>query len=208
MLSSFQFWPSGSDSPASVQFSIFLLASCTKMESSEQTGIHHRHNGLQCEIIGQKIIPQAGDTHQSAFWKYLMALRPWSFSASLLPVLLGTIISWKENYTVNILSAFLTCISVLTVHGAGNLVNTYYDFIKGIDNKESDDKTLVNQILSSDDIVRFGVAIYIIGCICFLVTLALSPARADHLALLFFVGVSGSFFYTGMPYKNLCQYYV
>ena len=166
------------------------------MDLPEQADVKQRHNGTCCEDIGESIIP--GSTHQSEFKKYLTALRPWSFSASLTPVILGTIIGWKESQTVNILSALLVCISVVSVHGAGNLVNTYYDFMKGIDNRESDDRTLVHQILTSDDVVRFGVIIYSIGCISFLGTLALSSARVDHLALLFFAGVSGSFLYTGM----------
>ena len=168
------------------------------MDLPEQAGVKQRHNGTCCEDIGERIIPRAGNGHKSEFTKYLTALRPWSFSASLTPVILGTVIGWKENQTVNILSAFLVCISVVSVHGAGNLVNTYYDFTKGIDNKESDDKTLVHQILTSDDVVRLGVIIYSIGCISFLGTLVLSSARVDHLALLFFAGVSGSFLYTGV----------
>ena len=168
------------------------------MVPPETSDVRKRNNGEQCEDIGQKDMQQAGNTNPTLFRKYLFALRPWSFSASLTPVILGTIIGWKEIHTVYILPAILTSISVLAVHGAGNLVNTYYDFQKGIDNKESDDKTLVNQILTLDEVVKFGVIIYSIGCISFLGTIASSPARIDHLALLFFAGVSGSFLYTGM----------
>ena len=174
------------------------------MNLSDQTANRKSQNGAFCKNIRENVLPQDDSLQQSGFMKYLTALRPWSFSASLTPVILGTVIGWKEKQTVNLLPAVLVLISVLSVHGAGNLVNTYHDFVKGIDNKESDDKTLVNNILTSDDVVRFGVVIYIIGCISFLGTLASCAARVDLLALLFFAGVSGSFFYTGMLIKITC----
>lgn len=135
--------------------------------------------------------------HTGRIQHYLAAIRPWSFSASLTPVLLGTVLSWKETGHLNILSAILVTISIISVHAAGNLVNTYYDFLRGIDDKDADDQTLVSKILSPEEVVRFGAVIYVIGCVSFLVTLTISPSRIDHLALTFFVGLSGSFLYTG-----------
>lgn len=38
------------------------------------------------------------------------------------------------------------------VHCAGNVVNTYYDYVKGIDNRKSDDRTLVDHILTLDEV--------------------------------------------------------
>jgi hypothetical protein len=61
---------------------------------------------------------------------YLIALRPWSFTASLGPVALGSCLAYK---TIGIFSTWIfavTCICALSVHAAGNLVNTYVDFTK------------------------------------------------------------------------------
>ncbi len=132
------------------------------------------------------------------YWQqYFTALRPWSFSASLTPVILGSVLSWKETGNFSFILAILVLIAIISVHGAGNLVNTYYDFLSGIDSHESDDKTLVNKILRPEEVVRFGVILYLIGCVSFLAILVVSPSRIDHLAFLFFAGLSGSFFYTG-----------
>lgn len=39
------------------------------------------------------------------------------------------------------------------VHCAGNVVNTYYDYKKGIDNdRKSDDRTLVDHLLTIDEV--------------------------------------------------------
>lgn len=128
---------------------------------------------------------------------YVVALRPWSFSASLVPLLLGTALAYKESNDVNIPVFFFTAIAILSVHGAGNLVNTYYDFMKGIDSKKSDDRTLVDQKLSPQEVASFGALLYGVGCVAVLLTCMMSKATVEHIALIFFGGLSGSFLYTG-----------
>lgn len=88
---------------------------------------------------------------------YVLALRPWSLSASLMPTLLGATIAYKYPgaSSFNYLTLLLTVFTVVSVHGAGNLVNTYFDFIKGIDNRKSDDRTLVDHILTKDEVGYF-----------------------------------------------------
>uniref|UniRef100_A0A2P2I974 UbiA prenyltransferase domain-containing protein 1 homolog n=1 Tax=Hirondellea gigas TaxID=1518452 RepID=A0A2P2I974_9CRUS len=127
---------------------------------------------------------------------YVSALRPWSFSVSLTPVFLGCALAHKVQ-PINVVTVLLTALTALSVHAAGNVVNTYYDYIKGIDSKKSDDRTLVDKILSKDEIVTLGVMLYLIGCAGFVLLTMLSPARLDHLALVFFGGMSSSFMYTG-----------
>ena len=135
--------------------------------------------------------------NKAKFNNYIAALRPWSFSASLIPVMLGTVLCWKEIGKFSFILSILGGLVVIFVHAAGNLVNTYYDFLRGMDNKSSDDKTLVDHILTPEEVVHAGVGSYILGCLSFMVLLFLTEARLEHLALLFFSGLSGSFFYTG-----------
>lgn len=128
---------------------------------------------------------------------YVLALRPWSFSASLTPVALGSALAYKSEGTVDLLVFMVCAVAVLVVHGAGNLVNTYYDFSKGIDHKKSDDRTLVDQILEPQDVVMFGAVLYSVGCLCATLLYFLSTLKLEHLALVYFGGLSGSFLYTG-----------
>lgn len=58
---------------------------------------------------------------------YLLAVRPWSFTASLMPILLGSALAYPSLQTISFLVLFLTCTSVLCVHAAANLFNTYVD---------------------------------------------------------------------------------
>ncbi|KAK7582120.1 hypothetical protein V9T40_013565 [Parthenolecanium corni] len=133
------------------------------------------------------------------FSSYLIALRPWSWSASLIPTVLGSTVAYKLNPDKDFswIILLLTALTVLLVHGAGNLVNTYYDYVRGIDGRNSDDRTLVDHILSKEEVVGLGGILYTVGVITFFVLAGLSPAKVEHLAIPFFCGLSISFLYTG-----------
>ncbi|XP_043919161.1 ubiA prenyltransferase domain-containing protein 1-like [Protopterus annectens] len=128
---------------------------------------------------------------------YVLALRPWSFSASLTAVTLGTALAYRVVTTVDVFILIVCAVTVVAVHGAGNVVNTYYDFLNGIDDKSSDDKTLVDRILEPQDMVRFEFFLYILGCLCCIGLCLLSPLKSEHLALMYIGGLASSFLYTG-----------
>lgn len=131
---------------------------------------------------------------------YVLALRPWSLSASLMPTLLGSAIAYKCSNASDFswLTLLFTLFTVVSVHGAGNVVNTYFDYVKGIDGRKSDDRTLVDHILSKDEVVTLGAMLYAAGCFGFICLAAgISPAKMEHLALVYFGGLSSSFLYTG-----------
>ena len=132
-----------------------------------------------------------------AVFRYLVALRPWSFAASFTPVSLGSALAYKATGQFGILIFILTLLSALSVHAAGNLVNTYFDYQRGIDSKFSDDRTLVDKLLDPHDIAWLGMLFYSVGIISFMILNFLSVAEIEHLALIFFCGLSSSFLYTG-----------
>lgn len=82
--------------------------------------------------VKQKVVTVVS-SQGSAFSKlspYLIALRPWSFTVSLGPVALGSCLAYKSLGVFNAWIFGVTCICALSVHAAGNLVNTYVDFTK------------------------------------------------------------------------------
>ena len=158
----------------------------------------HMLNGMTSRDV--ETVSKTG--HKNGLMKlssYFLALRPWSLSASLMPILLGSTIAYKYpgSSNFNVLIFILTIFSIITVHGAGNLVNTYFDFVKGIDNRKSDDRILVDHILSKDEVVSLGALLYFFSVVGFITLATLSPAKMEHLALVFFGGLSSSFLYTG-----------
>lgn len=128
---------------------------------------------------------------------YVLALRPWSLSASLMPTLLGSALAYRISGSTSWISLVLTLFTVVSVHGAGNVVNTYYDYVKGVDSRKSDDRILVDHILSKDELVSLGAILYAAGCLGFITLTAISPAKMELLALVYFGGLSSSFLYTG-----------
>lgn len=155
-------------------------------------------NGETNNIRGKETSPNASKPPLMKLSSYVLALRPWSLSASLMPTLLGCAIAYKYGHSdFNWLTVVFTSFTVVSVHGAGNLVNTYFDYTKGIDGRLSEDRTLVDQILSKEEVCTLGAMLYAAGCVGFLLLVAISPAKMEHLALVYFGGLSSSFLYTG-----------
>lgn len=157
---------------------------------------HNGHNGIEKKY---EKVEEKSDFRFMKISNYLLALRPWSLSASLMPTLLGSALAYKYpgDFEFNYFTLILTIFTVISVHGAGNVVNTYFDYVKGIDNRKSDDRTLVDHLLTKDEIVSLGAYLYCVGCIGFILLAMLSPAKMEHLALVYFGGLSSSFLYTG-----------
>ena len=64
------------------------------------------------------------------------ATRPFSFTASMTPVLLGLIIAAFDG-KFDFVLATLTLVGAVTIHAGTNLVNDYYDHVKGADRPDS-----------------------------------------------------------------------
>ncbi|XP_055385836.1 ubiA prenyltransferase domain-containing protein 1 homolog [Condylostylus longicornis] len=159
-------------------------------------------NPPDCEDLCQNHADKSINLESSSLMKlktYLLALRPWSISGSLVPTILGSALAYRSEWSssFNFIIFLLTILTVVTVHCAGNVVNTYFDFVKGIDNRKSDDRTLVDHILTKDEVVSLGAILYMAGCIGFICLAIISPAKMEHLALIYFGGLSSSFLYTG-----------
>ncbi len=146
---------------------------------------------------------------------FYTALRPWTFTAALPPVLLGAVLSYRSHGELHLLSLLVTVAAVLAVNGAGNLVNTYFDYAReskssrkrvgrlareGVHQDENGGEGLQRETdgqLEQTQMVNFAAYLYGSGMACLWLLMWLSPARSEHLAGLFFGGLSSSFIYTG-----------
>ncbi|XP_031554430.1 ubiA prenyltransferase domain-containing protein 1-like [Actinia tenebrosa] len=129
---------------------------------------------------------------------YIICLRPWSFTASFMSVLLGTAMAWKSRENFDLLRLMLTLLAVLATHAAGNLVNTLFDYKNGIDTTTSDDKTLVKKTLTPREVriliyicYEVAIASYIVICLGYP---SISPMKIFPT---FLTGMAASFIYTG-----------
>ena len=136
----------------------------------------------------------------------LRAMRPWSFTATAGPVSLGAALSYTIDDVFSVPRFLLTLVVTLAVHGAGNLMNTYFDFTKGIDSERSSDLTLVNRVLLPDQVATLILGCYSIGALAAAPLYAMTKASGVMLSSLLAAGAAAAFVYTGGPglkYKAL-----
>jgi 1,4-dihydroxy-2-naphthoate octaprenyltransferase len=67
---------------------------------------------------------------------WLRASRPWSYTAAIIPVALGTIVAASDGFFDGWLFA-LTLLGSVLIQAGTNFVNDYYDHVKGADTPES-----------------------------------------------------------------------
>ncbi|HMM22307.1 MAG TPA: 1,4-dihydroxy-2-naphthoate octaprenyltransferase [Selenomonadales bacterium] len=67
---------------------------------------------------------------------WFLAMRPWSFTAAAVPVTLGAVLAWSEG-SFSLPLFLLTLVGGIAVQAGTNLINTYGDFITGVDTVES-----------------------------------------------------------------------
>lgn len=128
---------------------------------------------------------------------WIQAFRPFSYTASLIPALLGGACAFREETTQWLLLPFVLAAS-LSIHAATNLTNEYFDFLKGVDRPDTSggSRVLPEGWLTPQEILTAAV-------VCFLITAALGlwfvHLRGWPVLLLGLIGMAGGFFYTGFP---------
>lgn len=136
----------------------------------------------------------------------LRAARPWSFPATVGPVVLGSALAFKFDDVFSTPMFLLTLVTTLSVHAAGNLMNTYFDYTRGVDTPSSSDLTLVTGQLLPGQVAKLISGAYGVAAVAALPLCALSPAPLPVLLSLLAAGAGSAFVYTGGPglkYKAL-----
>jgi 1,4-dihydroxy-2-naphthoate octaprenyltransferase len=133
---------------------------------------------------------------QARIW--LTALRPISFTASIIPVLVGTAIAAQDEF--HPLLFVLALIGSVAIHAGTNLVNDYFDHVKGTDSAESLGPSGVIQrgILSARAVLAGGIVAFTAGAAVGLVITAMTgwPVLALGIA-----SVLAGYFYTASPFS-------
>ncbi len=105
-------------------------------------------------------------SQDSKFRMWFIAARPWSYTAAFVPVALGAVMAWKGNCpTLHQLLLFvLTLLGGVCLQGAANFLNTYGDFVSGVDSKDhASCPHLVQGLVSPRAIRNAGIASLILG---------------------------------------------
>lgn len=115
----------------------------------------------------------------STFATYFAALRPESFSMSTANIAIAAALSYhhlnqrntpsiNEPLSFSFSLLFLTWITATLSHSVGNIANTYYDYVCGVDKADSsDDRTLVDNKISIRSIRTFLITLTIASIVGF-----------------------------------------
>ncbi len=126
------------------------------------------------------------------------ALRPVSFTASVIPVLVGTAIAAQDEFHALIFA--LALLGSIAIHAGTNLVNDYFDHVKGTDNEESLGQSGVIQrgMLSARAVLVGGIVAFAVGAAVGLVIMSMTgwPVLALGIA-----SVLAGYFYTASPFS-------
>ena len=128
---------------------------------------------------------------------WIAASRPFSFTASLTPVLVGSVLGaldgtfWWGRF-------FLALSGSLCIHIGTNMINDYYDHQSGVDTLESKSGSQVIQrrLLSAGQVYWGGIVSFGVGSLCGLILVALCGWPILALGLL---SVLAGYFYTANP---------
>jgi 1,4-dihydroxy-2-naphthoate octaprenyltransferase len=132
------------------------------------------------------------------FKTWLVALRPVSFTASVIPVLVGTAIAAQDEFRP--LLFVLALAGSVALHAGTNLVNDHFDHVKGTDNEESLGQSGVIQrgLLSPRAVLMGGIMAFAIATA---IGVAITVMTGWPVLALGVASVLAGYFYTASPFS-------
>ncbi|MFP4066011.1 MAG: prenyltransferase [Spirochaetaceae bacterium] len=131
---------------------------------------------------------------------WLDTLRPYSFPASIVPVLLAPAVAVSEAHPVSrpILPLFL--VAVLAFHAGTNVLNDYYDFIHGVDREGVADAAgvLVHGSVSPRFMRVSGHCYFALAA---LLSAVIAALRGVELLVVAALGGTAAYLYTGKRFS-------
>lgn len=128
------------------------------------------------------------------------------FTATVIPVILGTLIAWKQFDVFNLSYFVLTLFGILFLHAGTNMVNDYFDHKSGNDeiNKEfvrpftGGSRVIQKGLLKPNQVLTVALLFFFIGS---LVGLYLAWLIGIEILFLGLIGVFSAFFYSAPPFR-------
>ncbi len=102
--------------------------------------------------------------HESRWELWWIASRPWTYTAAFVPIALGSVLAWTQGAQVRPLLFFLTLLGGVSLQAAANFLNTYGDYVSGVDSKENAScPQLVRGLISPRAMRNAGVSSLALG---------------------------------------------
>jgi len=129
---------------------------------------------------------------------WLMALRPISFTASVIPVVVGSAIAAQSEFHPAMFGLALA--GSIAIQAGTNLINDYFDHIKGTDTAESlgPSGAIQRGLLSPRQVLMGGVAAFVLGAA---IGLAIVSRTGWPVLALGVASIGTGYFYTASPFS-------
>lgn len=131
---------------------------------------------------------------------FIRATRPFSLTASVIPVILGGIIALEEPTKFNFIYLIISIIAIIFLQASVNLLNDHDDFINHVDTKDSHGSSgvVVEGLLTLKEVYKSGMMLLVLGC---LIGLFLAYKKGPIILTFGIIGAIVGYFYTGKPLK-------
>ncbi len=142
---------------------------------------------------------------------WIQAVRAFSFTASITPVLLGTALAFYQTGVVQVPLMIAAVLGGLILHAGTNLISDYFDYTKGVDREETfgGSRILVEKQMAPKHVLIGG---FIAFGLAFLIGIYLFLERGWPIIAFGLTGIAGGYFYTANPigykYKALGEFLV
>ena len=134
---------------------------------------------------------------------WLRATRPWSFTVSVVPPVLGSIIALNENpgLTLNWPRFLITLAGCVSAHASSNVFSDYFDYKNGIDKPGNygSSSVMVDGLLTPEQLLVVPAAGFLFAAAAGVYLMA-TIANGAALLWLVLAGAFLGFFYTTPPF--------
>ena len=140
---------------------------------------------------------------------WILALRPFSFTASIVPAIYGGLLAIALRGRGGIpdvrfdgLNFAITILGCVAIHAGSNLVNDFFDYRSGTDKSDNFGRVnvLVRKLMRPVDVSIEAAAAFVLAALCGLyLTLQAGTAQWPLIALVIF-GALSAYFYTAPPF--------
>jgi 1,4-dihydroxy-2-naphthoate polyprenyltransferase len=136
--------------------------------------------------------------------QYIIATRPWSFSMSVISVLMGTLVASERGDLRSIQWGWFAVVAVgiVLMHAGGNVLNDYFDSKNEVDRPDSPTALyrphpIMAGMMSLRTLLLEGLLFVALAGLC---GLALAVFRTPHVYWVCAAGLLLAFTYTGWPF--------
>lgn len=143
---------------------------------------------------------------KSAFKIWIEEVRVPFFTATIVPVVLGSIIAWGVTGEFYWEYFFLTLIGALCMHAGTNVANDYYDHVSGTDDNNFEfvrpytggSRMIQRGLLTPKQVITGAAVFFLIGSS---IGVYLAFERGVEVLYIGLIGLFSGFFYTAPPFR-------